>query len=119
VAEDHRTLQQLEKLSETVQTIATSQAVLIASMQQVRDQLARQNGSLRTDHETLVRQGTMIESLCKDRDEDRRLLKEHTDQLRSVEITIAQRMITGGAGGAIVAVLWAVANWLTTGNPIP
>ena len=45
--------------------IKTDLAVLIATMTQVREQLSRQNGALRQDHETLVKHGEHIATACK------------------------------------------------------
>ena len=99
--------------------IKTDLAVIIATVQRMEHPLDQQNGHLRADRQTLIQHTEQIVGLRKDRDEDRGVLKEHSEKLRSVELTLAQRMLTGGAGGAIVAVLWALANWLTTGNLIP
>ena len=103
----------------SLREVQTSLAVLIATTTRMEAQLAQQNGHLRADHDLIKENSQKIRELCEDRNEIRKLLKEHNEKLHSVEITLASRLMTGGAGGAIVAVLWAVANYLTTGSVTP
>ena len=99
--------------------IKTDLAVLIATTTRMEAQLAQQNGHLRADHDLIKENSQKIRELCEDRNEIRRMLKEHNDKLHNVEMTLARNLLTGGAGGAIVAILWAVANYIMTGSVTP